>query len=35
MLDAKPLDGGELSVTLRSGIPVIAAKRGFLQKLFR
>ncbi len=35
MLDAKPLDSGELSVTLRSGIPVTAAKRGFLQKLFR
>jgi len=37
MLDAKPLDASELSVTLRTGIPIITAapKRGFLQKLFR
>jgi hypothetical protein len=35
MLDAMPLDGGSLSVTLRSGIPITTAKRGFLQKLFR
>jgi hypothetical protein len=35
LLDAMPLDAGELSVTLRSGIPITAAKRGFLQKLFR
>ena len=35
LLDAMPLDGGALSVTLRSGIPITAAKRGFLQKLFR
>jgi SseB protein C-terminal domain/SseB protein N-terminal domain len=34
-LDAMPLDGGSLSVTLRTGIPITAAKRGFLQKLFR
>jgi hypothetical protein len=36
-LDAMPLDGGELSVTLRSGIPIpiAAPKRGFFQKLFR
>ena len=30
MLDAKPLDGSSLAVTLRTGIPVTAAKRGFL-----
>jgi hypothetical protein len=35
LLDAMPLDGGPLSVTLRTGIPITAAKRGFLQKLFR
>jgi hypothetical protein len=37
MLDAKPLDVGELSVTLRGGIPITPAapKRGFFQKLFR
>jgi hypothetical protein len=37
MLDAMPLDASETSVTLRGGIPIIAAaqKRGFLQKLFR
>lgn len=35
VLDAKPLDGSELSMTLRTGIPITAAKRGFLQKLFR
>ena len=32
VLDAMPLDGSEFSVTLRSGIPVTAAKRGFFQK---
>jgi SseB protein C-terminal domain/SseB protein N-terminal domain len=37
MLDAMPLDASDTSVTLRGGIPIIAAtqKRGFLQKLFR
>ena len=35
MLDALPLEGSSLAVTLRTGIPVIAAKRGFFQKLFR
>jgi hypothetical protein len=37
MLDAMPLDAGDLSATLRGGIPILAAapKRGFLQKLFR
>ena len=30
MLDAKPLDSSEISATLRTGIPVIAAKGGFL-----
>ena len=35
MLDAMPLDGGSLSATLRTGIPITAAKPGFLQKLFR
>jgi len=30
VLDAKPLDAGEISVTLRTGIPIIAAKGGFL-----
>ena len=35
LLDAMPLDDGSLSVTLRTGIPITAAKRGFLQKLFR
>jgi hypothetical protein len=30
MLDAKPLDSSEISATLRTGIPVIAAKRGSL-----
>jgi hypothetical protein len=35
MLDAMPLDGSPLSSTLRTGIPVTAAKRGFIQKLFR
>jgi len=34
-LDATPLKGNSLASTLRTGIPVIAAKRGFLQKLFR
>lgn len=35
MVDAVPLGDSPLSSTLRTGIPVIAAKRGFLQKLFR
>ena len=35
MLDALPLEGSLLAVTLRTGIPVTAAKPGFLQKLFR
>jgi SseB protein C-terminal domain/SseB protein N-terminal domain len=37
MLDAMPLNAGELSVTLRTGIPILTAapKRGFIQKLFR
>lgn len=37
MLDALPLAGSSLAATLRTGIPipVTAAKRGFLQKLFR
>jgi hypothetical protein len=37
MLDALPLEGSSLASTLRTGIPipVTAAKRGFLQKLFR
>jgi hypothetical protein len=35
MLDALPLEGNSLASTLRTGIPLIAAKRGFLQKLFR
>jgi len=37
MLDAKALDASELSVTLRTGIPIFTAapKRGFFQKLFR
>jgi hypothetical protein len=34
-LDAKPLDDGSLSSTLRTGIPVTAANRGLLKKLFR
>ena len=34
-LDALPLDGSGLASTLRTGIPIIAAERGFLQKLFR
>jgi hypothetical protein len=34
-LDALPLEGSSLAVTLRTGIPVTAAKPGFLQKLFR
>jgi SseB protein C-terminal domain/SseB protein N-terminal domain len=36
-LDAMPLDASGLSVTLRSGIPILAVapKRGFFQKLFR
>jgi hypothetical protein len=35
MLDATSLDRTSLASTLRTGIPVLAAKRGFLQKLFR
>jgi hypothetical protein len=35
LLDAMPLEGSSLAVTLRTGIPIPAAKRGFLQKLFR
>ena len=37
ILDAKPLDASEVSVTLRTGIPILTAapKRGFFQKLFR
>jgi hypothetical protein len=35
MLDAVSLDRTSLASTLRTGIPVIAAKRGFLQKLFK
>lgn len=34
MLDAMPLDDGEVSSTLRTGIPIVAPKRGFFQKLF-
>jgi hypothetical protein len=30
VLDAMPLDGSSLAVTLRTGIPVTAAKPGFL-----
>ena len=30
VLDAMPLDGSSLAVTLRTGIPVTAAKHGFL-----
>jgi hypothetical protein len=29
MLDAMPLDGSSVAVTLRTGIPVTAAKGGF------
>jgi hypothetical protein len=35
MLDAVPLADSSLAPTLRTGIPVIAAKRGFFSKLFR
>ena len=35
LLDAVPLEGSSLASTLRTGIPVTAAQRGFLQKLFR
>jgi hypothetical protein len=35
LLDAMPLDGSSLAVTLRTGIPITAGKSGFLQKLFR
>jgi hypothetical protein len=34
-LDAVPLEDSSLASTLRTGIPVPAAKRGFFQKLFR
>jgi hypothetical protein len=34
-LDAVPLEGNSLASTLRTGIPVPAARRGFFQKLFR
>jgi SseB protein C-terminal domain/SseB protein N-terminal domain len=35
MLDAVSLQSSSLASTLRTGIPVIAAKRGFFQKLFK
>ena len=35
VLDALPLEGSSLAVTLRTGIPVTAGKPGFLQKHFR
>ena len=35
MLDAVSLDRTSLASTLRTGIPIIAARSGFLQKLFR
>jgi hypothetical protein len=35
MLDATPLSDSPFAETLRTGIPLIAAKRGFLSKLFR
>jgi hypothetical protein len=35
MLDAMSLDDGQLSTTLRTGISVIAARRGFIQELPR
>jgi hypothetical protein len=34
-LDAVPLEGSSLATTLRSGIPIPAARRGFFQKLFK
>jgi len=34
VLDVMPLDGSEISVTLRTGIPITAARGGFFQKLF-
>lgn len=34
-LDAVPLEGGSLASTLRTGISIPAAKRGFFQKLFK
>jgi hypothetical protein len=34
-LDALPLESSSLASTLRTGIPITAARRGFLQKLFR
>jgi 2-keto-3-deoxy-L-rhamnonate aldolase RhmA len=35
MLDAVPMNDSPFAETLRTGIPVIAAKRGFFSKLFR
>ena len=35
MLDAVPINDSPFAETLRTGIPVIAAKRGFFSKLFR
>ena len=35
MLDAMPVDGSNFSEKLRSGIPVIAAKRGLFSRLFK
>lgn len=35
MLDAVALDRTSLASTLRTGIPILAEKRGFLQRLFR
>jgi SseB protein C-terminal domain len=34
MLDATPLVGSSLASTLRTGIPITSAKRGFFSKLF-
>lgn len=34
-LDAVPLESSSLALTLRTGIPIPAAKRGLFQKLFR
>jgi hypothetical protein len=35
LLDAMSLDDGPFSSTLRSGIPIVPAKRGFFNRLFR
>ena len=35
LLDAMPLEDSSLAVHLRTGIPITAAKRGFLNYLFR